>query len=106
MTKFKAKEKFELQVMNGRANYRTIRPEEESFTEHHSDFSEDSHCKVNNIVLSNLLSVIFPSYSTKYFPRRLDSLTPFLPACMLISLKYITLLTSLLLNSRHKNTTG
>lgn len=105
MTKFKIKGKFELKVVNGSANYRTIMPEEELFPEYNTEFSGDSHCKMNNIVLSNLLSVIFPSYATKYFPRRLYSLTPFLSACMLISLKYIILLASLLLNSRHKNTT-
>lgn len=38
MTEFKTKGKFELKVMNGRANYRTTRPEKELFTEHNTDF--------------------------------------------------------------------
>lgn len=53
MTKFKAKGKFELKVLDGRANNRTTRLEEEYFT--NTDFSRDRHCGMNNMVLRILL---------------------------------------------------
>lgn len=49
MTKFKAKEKFELTVVNGKDNKRTINLEEDYFTVPNTHL-RDSYCGMNNTI--------------------------------------------------------